>query len=73
MGEWRKDIHAVGAAIVPPGSGTIYALSFGGPAYRVSQVQLEHEFGPALAAAANNISASLGHPKTWEFVDRRFN
>jgi DNA-binding IclR family transcriptional regulator len=64
MGEWRKDINAVGAAIVPPGGGTIYALSFGGPAYLVSQDQLEHEFGPALAAAANTISTSLGNPKT---------
>lgn len=63
-GEWRKDINAVGAAIVPPGSGTIYALSVGGPAYLVSQEQLEHEFGPALAAAANTISTSLGNPKT---------
>jgi len=63
MGEWRKDINAVGAAIVPPGGGTIYALSFGGPAYLVSQDQLEHEFGPALAAAANTISTSLGNPK----------
>jgi DNA-binding IclR family transcriptional regulator len=63
MGEWRKDINAVGAAIAAPGSGAIYALSFGGPAYLVSQEQLDHELGPALAAAANTIGASLGHSK----------
>ncbi len=62
-GEWRKDINAVGAPIATPGGGTVYALSFGGPAYLVSQDQLEHEFGPALAAAANTISASLGASK----------
>jgi len=61
-GEWRKDINAVGAPIAAPGGGAIYALSFGGPAYLVSQDQLEHEFGPALAAAANTISTSLGSP-----------
>jgi DNA-binding IclR family transcriptional regulator len=62
-GEWRKDINAVGAPIAAPGGGAIYALSFGGPAYLVSQDQLEHEFGPALAAAANEIGTSLGHSK----------
>ena len=62
-GEWRKDINAVGAPIAAPGGGAIYALSFGGPAYLVSQDQLEHEFGPALAAAANTIGASLGQSK----------
>jgi DNA-binding IclR family transcriptional regulator len=62
-GEWRKDINAVGAPIAVPGGGAIYALSFGGPAYLVSQDQLNHEFGPALAAAANTIGASLGHSK----------
>ncbi|MGH6709589.1 MAG: IclR family transcriptional regulator [Bradyrhizobium sp.] len=62
-GEWRKDINAVGAPIVAPGGGAIYALSFGGPAYLVLQDQLDHELGPALAAAANTISASLGSSK----------
>jgi DNA-binding IclR family transcriptional regulator len=62
-GEWRKDINAVGAPIATPGGGAIYGLSFGGPAYLVSQDQLEHEFGPALAAAANTIAASLGQSK----------
>lgn len=59
-GEWRKDINAVGAAIIPPGGGTIYALSCGGPAYLVSHEQLDHEHGPAIATAARKISASLG-------------
>jgi len=63
MGEWRKDINAVGAPIAAPGGGAIYALSFGGPAYLVSQDQLDHEFGPALAAAASTIGASLGQSK----------
>ena len=63
MGEWRKDINAVGAPIAAPDGGAIYALSFGGPAYLVSQEQLEQEFGPALAAAASAIGASLGHSK----------
>jgi DNA-binding IclR family transcriptional regulator len=44
---------------VTPG-GNVYALTFGGPAYLVSQEQLEREYGPALASAAKEISASLG-------------
>jgi DNA-binding IclR family transcriptional regulator len=63
-GEWRKDINAVGAPIITPSGGSIYALSVGGPAYLVSQDQLDHEYGPALAAAAKKISASLGGSET---------
>ncbi|CAN5336107.1 IclR family transcriptional regulator [soil metagenome] len=63
-GEWRKDINAAGAPIAALGGGVTYALSFGGPAYLVSQDQLEHEYGPALAAAANTIGESLGHSKS---------
>jgi DNA-binding IclR family transcriptional regulator len=35
-------------------------LSFGGPAYLVSQQQLIEHHGPALAHAARAISAALG-------------
>ncbi len=63
MGEWRKDINAVGAPIAATGGGAIYALSLGGPAYLVSQEQVDQEIGPALAAAAISIGASLGKPK----------
>jgi len=61
VGEWRKDINAVGAPIVTPG-GNIYALTFGGPAYLVSQDQLDREYGPAIASAARKISLLLGAP-----------
>ncbi|WP_082364121.1 IclR family transcriptional regulator [Rhodopseudomonas sp. AAP120] len=60
IGEWRNDINAVGAAIVPPNGGPVYTLSFGGPAYLVSQQQLIEKHGPALAHAARAISAALG-------------
>ncbi|RED35211.1 IclR family transcriptional regulator [Rhodopseudomonas thermotolerans] len=60
IGEWRKDINAVGAAIVPPNGGPVYTLSFGGPAYLVSQQQLIEKHGPALARAAKAISFALG-------------
>lgn len=59
-GEWRKDINAVGAPVVAPGGSTVYALSIGGPAYLMSQEQLDNEYGPAIAAAAQQISAALG-------------
>jgi DNA-binding IclR family transcriptional regulator len=63
VGEWRKDINAVGAPIVTPG-GNIYALTVGGPAYLVSQEQLDREYGPAVASAAKEITLSLGGPAT---------
>ncbi len=43
-----------------PDGGSVYTLGFGGPAYLVSQHDLDHEYGPALAAAARKISAALG-------------
>lgn len=60
IGEWRNDVNAVGAAIVPPNGGPVYTLSFGGPAYLVSQQDLTEKHGPALAHAARAISAALG-------------
>ena len=60
VGEWRKDINAVGAPIMAAGGEVAYALSFGGPAYLVSQDHLHEELGPALANAAKTISRALG-------------
>jgi len=60
MGEWRKDINAVGAPIFAAGGEVAYALSFGGPAYLMSKEHLYDELGPALAAAARSISRALG-------------
>lgn len=58
-GEWRKDINAVGVPIVTPGAAEIYGLSFGGPAYMVSEKRLKEELGPALFQAATRIRSSL--------------
>jgi DNA-binding IclR family transcriptional regulator len=58
VGEWRKDINSVGAPIVTPNN--VYAISVAGPAYLVSQEQLDRDFGPAVAKAARTIATALG-------------
>jgi len=61
VGEWQKDVNAVGVAIVPADGSPILAFNCGGPAFLLSRERLETEIGPRLVNMARNIEVLLGH------------
>lgn len=58
IGDWKGDIHGVGAPIRKPG-GQVYALNLGGPAYLLPIKLMREELGPKLAAMARQIENTL--------------
>ena len=59
VGEWHKDVHAVGVAVVPPDGGPPMALNCGGAAFLLPRATLEEDFGPRLVRVARDIEAAL--------------
>jgi DNA-binding IclR family transcriptional regulator len=60
VGEWQKDVNAVGAPLVPPDGSPIIAVNCGGPAYLLPRERLEQEIGPRLVNLVRNVEAGLG-------------
>lgn len=54
-GDFRPEIHAVGAPLVVSADGESFAINCGIPAYRLRAGELEGEIGPRLAALAASI------------------
>jgi DNA-binding IclR family transcriptional regulator len=59
VGEWQKDVHAVGVAVVSPESGMVMALNCGGAAFLMPRDKLVGDYGPRLVQVARNIEAAL--------------
>jgi len=59
-GDWNKDVHAVGVAVVAPDTGNVYALNCGGAGFLLPRDKLEGDYGPRLVQLARNIEAALG-------------
>lgn len=61
FGDFRPEIHAVGAPLVVSPQGEVFALNCGIPVYRLKSGELEGEIGPRLAALAVTIRGRSGH------------
>jgi DNA-binding IclR family transcriptional regulator len=61
IGEWQKDVNAVGVAMVPADGSPILAFNCGGPSFLLSRERLEGEVGPRLVNLVRNVEAALGH------------
>jgi DNA-binding IclR family transcriptional regulator len=62
IGEWKKDVNAVGVALKPSDGSPILAFNCGGPAFLLPPERLETEVGPRLVHLVRNVEAVLGHP-----------
>jgi len=56
FGDWKKEVHAVGAPLHLSGHGQPYALNCGGPAFLKDPQHLIEEVGPKLVALARTLS-----------------
>jgi DNA-binding IclR family transcriptional regulator len=59
FGEWHPDIHALGFALHGP-RGELYAVSVGGPAYKLPKSMLLEKVAPRLLATRAAIEAEAG-------------
>ena len=60
LGDWHKDINGIAVPIVEPGTGTVYAINLGGPAYMLGEDSLRADLAPRLLAIAERLRARLG-------------
>lgn len=60
VGDWQKDVAAVGAALIPSDGSGIFAFNCGAPAFHFTRARLEADIGPRLVNMVRNIEAELG-------------
>lgn len=60
LGDWQRDVHAVGVPFIPADGSGIMAFNCGGPSYLLSPERLVGDLGPRLAALAKTISLATG-------------
>jgi len=60
LGDWHRDVNAVGVPVVLPHRSAVFALNCGGPSFMLSPEQLAEDLGPRLVAIARELSSSGG-------------
>jgi DNA-binding IclR family transcriptional regulator len=60
VGEWNKDVWAVGAPIVSRGGGRILAFNCSGPIFDITRQRIIQDVGPRLLALRDRVAASTG-------------
>ncbi len=60
VGDWQRDVAAVGAVLIPRDGSGLFAFNCGAPAFHFSRARLESEIGPRLVNMVRNIEAELG-------------
>jgi DNA-binding IclR family transcriptional regulator len=60
VGDWQKDVAAVGAALISSDGSEIFAFNCGAPAFHFTRARLESDIGPRLVNMVRNIEADLG-------------
>jgi DNA-binding IclR family transcriptional regulator len=60
LGEWERDINAVGVPLVAPDGSGAFAFNCGAPAFQFTRERLESEIGPRLVNMVRNVAADLG-------------
>jgi DNA-binding IclR family transcriptional regulator len=59
LGDWERDINAVGVPIVAPDGSGIFAFNCGAPGYQFTRERLESDIGPRLVNMVRNVEVAL--------------
>lgn len=59
LGDWERDINAVGVPITAPDGSGIYAFNCGAPQFQFTRERLEGDIGPRLVNMARNVEVAI--------------
>ncbi len=60
LGEWERDINAVGVPCLAPDGSGLFAFNCGAPAFQFTRERLETDIGPRLVNMVRNVEVDLG-------------
>jgi DNA-binding IclR family transcriptional regulator len=60
VGDWQRDVSAVGVPLIPPDGLGVFAFNCGAPAFQLTRERLETDIGPRLVNMVRNIETALG-------------
>ncbi|HEX4445931.1 MAG TPA: hypothetical protein VH044_04320, partial [Polyangiaceae bacterium] len=60
VGEWNKDVWAVGIPMVSRNRGRILALNCSGPIFDITRQRIVQDIGPRLVQLRDRVAASTG-------------
>jgi DNA-binding IclR family transcriptional regulator len=59
IGDWERDISAVGVPLIAPDGSGVFAFNCGAPAFQFTRERLETDIGPRLANMVRNVEVAL--------------
>jgi len=59
LGDWERDINAVGVPLIAPDGSGVFAFNCGAPAFHFTRERLESDIGPRLVNMMRNVEVAL--------------
>ena len=59
LGDWERDINAVGVPLTAPDGSGVFAFNCGAPAFHFTREKLESDIGPRLVNMVRNVEVAL--------------
>jgi len=59
LGDWERDINAIGVPLTAPDGSGVFAFNCGAPAFHFTRDKLENDIGPRLVNMVRNVEVAL--------------
>jgi DNA-binding IclR family transcriptional regulator len=59
LGDWERDINAVGVPLIAPDGSGVFAFNCGAPGFHFTRERLESDIGPRLVNMMRNVEVAL--------------